>query len=119
MLGQRNTGSHEGWPRVVGKNITSILFGPPDYDNESVENVGFIPEYLFAPSLAANGPPYQPPVPTSPGLLHQNDSLGFDSEDQDGLAHRADWSSYDPSCGWSQNDLTWSTWNYVQGGYNP
>ena len=110
VLGRRN---HRGWPQLPSSTVTDILFGAPDYDDDSGQNVGFIPEYLFARSQATAGPGGDSdPVPASSGLLHKDAGLSQTEENSDHLALRNDWSAYTPSCGWSQN-VKWSAADFA------
>jgi hypothetical protein len=113
VLAKRN---HYGWPSLIPKNMTESLFGNPESGEGSVTRVGFLPEYLMAPSLAVEGPENENEfnrdiLPSSGGLLHKD--MGLNEEQETGLhlARRNHWSAYTPSCGWAQN-LKWSNPEY-------
>jgi hypothetical protein len=109
-LGNRN---RYGWPDLEPKAITDKLFGPPDYDDQGVDGVGFRREYLFGRAIAGGGQPVKDPdlnrnvYPVGQGLVHKNMGFSQEQEEGSGLSWRDDWSAYTPSCGWGQR-LIWS-----------
>jgi hypothetical protein len=129
MLGKRD---YRGWPQLPKSSLTKTLFGEPNYSNPSGQGLGFLPEYLMAPSAVSGGPSEakekelekkfeevtteekenhegeffrQALNPASPGLLHKNRSMKETWESIEGLSRRAKWSDYTPSCGHAENTL--------------
>lgn len=115
-LAMRNEKDGGGWPKLLKSALTKRLFGEPDSEPGAV---GFLPPYLMADSLAEESEPqteeeeefYGPVFPTSAGLLHETRGFGLEREEAAGLARRAEWSDYTPSCGKGQS-AKWSDPEY-------